>query len=221
MNILAFDTSTQILGIALSLGDRLYLIEDEGGARTSDILLPCIAKLLEQHQVTLKDMDAIAFGSGPGAFTGLRAAAAAAQGMALGANLPVIPVITLQAGAQEYIIQHTQELKDISAPDILVQLDARMNEWYWAHYQWKNDAWHVLTAPSLSTPDVLQAYQDKVQPTKIVIMTGTQMQGLVELAKQAWLQGNTVTAEQALPLYLRDKVALTTVERMALHAKKQ
>lgn len=220
MNILAFDTSTQSLGIALALGEQLYLMEDEGGARTSDILLPSIAKVLQQHQVTLKDMDAIAFGAGPGAFTGLRAATAVAQGLALGANLPVIPVITLQAGAQEYMLQHAQEFENLSAPDVLVQLDARMNEWYWAHYQWKNNAWDTLAAPTLSTPDVLQAYQEQALPAKTVIMTGTQMRGLVELAKQAWRQGNTVTAEEALPLYLRDKVALTTVERMALHAKK-
>ncbi|MGL4666808.1 MAG: tRNA (adenosine(37)-N6)-threonylcarbamoyltransferase complex dimerization subunit type 1 TsaB, partial [Saezia sp.] len=166
MNLLAFDTSTQTLGIALYWNDQLHIIEDEGGARTSDILLPRIAELLDQHQAELKRLDAIAFGAGPGAFTGLRAAAAAAQGMAFGANLPVIPVITLHAGAQEYLIQHAHEFEGIAAPDILVQLDARMNEWYWAHYQWKEGEWHTLAVPALSSPDVLQAYQEHTHPAK-------------------------------------------------------
>ena len=220
MNLLAFDTSTQTLGIALSLGDQLFVIEDEGGARTSDILLPRIAELLRQHQIELKNIDAIAFGAGPGAFTGLRAAAAATQGMALGANLPVIPIITLQAGAQEYLMQHLQEFTDIPAPDILVQLDARMNEWYWAHYQWKDQAWHTLAVPALSTPEALQTYQEQAHSAKTITIEGTQMHGLVELAKQAWLRGETVSAAEALPLYIRNKVALTTEERIALHAKK-
>ena len=220
MNLLAFDTSTQTLGIALSLGNQLFITEDEGGARTSDILLPRIAEILKQHQVMLKDMNAIAFGSGPGAFTGLRAAAAAAQGIALGADLPVIPVVTLQAGAQEYFMQHPQEFTDNITPDILVQLDARMSEWYWAHYQWKDQAWHILAAPTLSSPQALQAYQIQAQPAKTIIIEGAQMRGLAALAKQAWLKGDIVSAEKALPLYIRDKVALTTAERLALPTKK-
>lgn len=220
MKLLAFDTSTQTVGIALYVNQQFCLVEAEGGASTSAILLPQIGELLAQHNVKLQELDAIAFGAGPGAFTGLRAAAATAQGLALGANLPVIPVITLLAGAQQYLLQHQDALNGQAEIDILVQLDARMDEWYWAHYQWERDGWHVLQEPILSSPESLKSYQEQAKPTRSIIITDAQMLGMVELAKQAWQKGETVVPQEALPVYLRNKVALTTVERMALHAQK-
>lgn len=212
MKILAFDTSTQTLGIALHVYGESYFHTAKGGAHASDTLIPQIAQLLNTHQMGITDLDVIAFGAGPGAFTGLRTAASVAQGIALGANLPVIPIITLQAGAQQYLLENPSLLP---STDILVQLDARMDEWYWAHYQWQNNQWHTVSEPILSTPDVLQTYIEQAQPAVQITITNAQMPGILELAKQAWQRKETVTAEQALPLYLRNKVALTTAERIA------
>lgn len=216
MKILAFDTSTQTLGIALYLYGTSYFYTAEGGAHASDTLIPQIAHLLNSHKIDITDLNAIAFGAGPGAFTGLRTAASVAQGIALGANLPVIPIVTLQAGAQQYLLDNPNQLP---STNILVQLDARMGEWYWAHYQWQNNQWHTLSEPILSTPDVLLTYIEQTQPTVQITISDAQMSGMLELAKQAWQRKETVTAEQALPLYLRNKVALTTIERMTQSSK--
>lgn len=216
MKILAFDTSTQTLGIALYLDGQTYFHTQEGGAHASDTLIPQIAHILNTHQVSLKDLDAVAFGAGPGAFTGLRTAASVAQGIALGANLPVIPIVTLQAGAQQYLIENPTQP---TPTNILVQLDARMDEWYWAHYQWHNNQWQILSEPVLTMPDILQTYIEQTQPAVQITITNAQMTGMIELAKQAWQKKETTTPEQALPLYLRNKVALTTAERLAKSSK--
>lgn len=218
MNLLAFDTSTQTLGLALLTDGQTLLLEMEGGARASEDLLPQIMRLLGNSDLNIKDLDAIVFGCGPGAFTGLRTSCSVAQGLAMGAGLPVIPVVTLHACAQ----QHWLTLPELQHnTDIFVQLDARMNEWYWAHYQWVNNKWTILEAPCLSSPQEMQIYVDKHHPKHTITMIAPPMVGMMTLAQAAWKQGKTVPPEEALPLYLRNKVALTTAERMALHNSKE
>lgn len=141
----------------------------------------------------------------------------------MGAQLPLIPIVTLHAGAQEYLLKETKKnnIEPGDTASILVQLDARMDEWYWAHYKWAQQAWHIITPPTLSTPAQLQSYIDTHTPAHTVNIATAQMTGMVELARQAWENGQTVSPEQALPLYLRNKVALTTAERAVLREQKQ
>lgn len=218
MKLLAFDTATSTLGIALLDGDScLHQHEEEGGARASDVLLPRIAQMLSQAGLCLSELDAIAFGSGPGAFTGLRTACAAAQGLALGTKLPLFPVVTLLAAAEEYRLGSI----DPHAPcDLLVQLDARMGEWYWAHYAWQDAQWRTLIAPTLSTPEVMEQYAQTSYPQHRLTMNGPQLTGMVSLAQMDFQARKNVAPQDALPLYLRNKVALTIVERETLHAAK-
>jgi len=218
MKLLAFDTSTQTLGVALHCDGQARVVETEGGAHASDALLPLIMQILAENGIRINDLDAIAFGCGPGAFTGLRTACSVAQGLALGAGLPLISIVTLLAAAEQYRLQCNPSP---DTADLVVRLDARMDEWYWAHYQWKDLSWHIRTPACLTQPQELQAYLDQHQPLHLLTMTTPQMTGMLSLAEQAWQKNDLITPEQALPLYLRNKVALTTAERIALHAGKQ
>ena len=132
--LLAFDTSTDRLSIAVQHGDQRFVHEGEGGAQASAALIPAVRQLLAQAGLTLRNVDAIVFGRGPGSFTGLRTACSVAQGFAYGAGVPVLPVDTLLAVAQE---ARTRS----GATRVLALLDARMNEVYSAPYAWQGDHW--------------------------------------------------------------------------------
>lgn len=215
MNLLAFDTSTLTLGVALHLGGEVLSREETGGAQASDRLLPLVAEILAQADVALTDLDAIAFGQGPGAFTGLRTACAAAQGLALGAGLPVIPIVTLAAAAE-------QARLDSGANNVIVRLDARMGEWYWAHYRHADTGgWQTVTAPCLTSPEMLDAYIRQAAGCEILDVHGPQLAGMLSLADVACRTGRMMPPEDALPLYIRNKVALTTAEREAARAARE
>ena len=133
---LAFDTSTERMSIAVCDGARLWQHEAAGAALTSTNLIPAIMQLLETADLRLKQLDAIAFGRGPGSFTGLRTACAVAQGLALGAGVPVLPVDTLAALAEEARFQWLKMHPQTALPQQLsAMLDARMNEIYVQHFQ--------------------------------------------------------------------------------------
>jgi tRNA threonylcarbamoyladenosine biosynthesis protein TsaB len=152
MKFLAFDTSTETLSIAVQHGDRVYSVRGPGGARASASLIPDSMALLAQAGLTLAELDVIAFGQGPGAFTGLRGACAVAQGLAFGAGKPVLPVGSLMAVA-EAARQQT------GATRVLAVLDARMNEVYSAAYEYVQ-AESADTAKNLS-------YWREVQPLQV------------------------------------------------------
>ncbi|KNZ32492.1 MAG: hypothetical protein AD742_12185 [Methylibium sp. NZG] len=225
--LLAFDTATEQMSIALAVADRVWTHEAAGGALASAALVPAILALLGQAGVGLRDLDAIAFGRGPGAFTGLRTACSVAQGLAFGAHKPVLPIDTLMAVAE-----------DARAGQPMwqgwVTMDARMDEIYAGHYRFDAGGWQVLGAPRLTTPQALNdAWQ--AAPTAVVagnaltafgdrLQTGSALRiatalpraaAMLPLARQLWAQGCGVAAEFALPTYLRDKVAQTTAEREA------
>ena len=121
MKLLAIDCSTDRMSLALADGDLHWQHEGAGGAQASAALIPAIMGLLDEAQLTLKELDAIAFGRGPGAFTGLRTACAVAQGLALGADLPVLPIDTLLL---------LGEAARVHSPRVLCVLDARMGQVY-------------------------------------------------------------------------------------------
>ena len=125
--LLAFDTSTEHLSVAVLHGERLLAHNGVGGAQASTTLLPLIQQLLGEAGLALAELDAIVFGRGPGSFTGLRTACSVAQGLAFGADVPLLPVDTLLAVAEE--ARHA-----FGAQQVVAVLDARMDQLYAARY---------------------------------------------------------------------------------------
>ena len=232
-SLLVFDTATEHLSIAVAAHGRVLTHESAGGAQASATLIPAILALLAKAGVTLRELDAIAFGRGPGAFTGLRTACSVAQGLAFGANKPVLPIDTLQAVAEDARAGR-------EALRVWVAMDARMDEIYAAQYEFADAAWSVVDAPMLITPAALNE-RWQVQPPQFVAGSALAAFGarlvfgdaalapearpragaMLPLARALWARGGAVDAAHALPLYLRDKVAQTTLERDAARAAKE
>jgi tRNA threonylcarbamoyladenosine biosynthesis protein TsaB len=233
--LLAFDTSTEALAVALQGPGGVNVWNGEGGAQASTLLLPTVHSLLTQASLTLADVDAIAFGQGPGAFTGLRTACSVAQGLAFGVDKPVLPLDSLLIVAEDE--RASRDFPPVL--DVAVAMDARMGELYAARYRWSEGRWRCVLAPGLWDPQawVAACTNEAGAPQQDLIWTGSGLslltdvpaqvgsltcanraEALLRLADQAWHQGCAVPAEQALPVYLRDKVALTTAERQALKA---
>jgi tRNA threonylcarbamoyladenosine biosynthesis protein TsaB len=233
--LLAFDTATEQMSLAVAVADRVVTDEAAGGALASATLIPAILALLAQAGVRLADLDAIAFGRGPGAFTGLRTACAVAQGLAYGAGKPVLPIDTLLAVAED-----SRNGNDNGDWRVWSVMDARMNEIYAAQYDYRGGRWQGLDAPLLISPEALNERWAKVPPQAVagnaLAVFGAQLRpgdaarlrpaarpsarAMLPLALAAWRAGGAVDAALALPLYLRDKVALTTVEREAARLAK-
>ncbi|HUG24890.1 tRNA (adenosine(37)-N6)-threonylcarbamoyltransferase complex dimerization subunit type 1 TsaB [Piscinibacter sp.] len=230
--LLAFDTATERMSIALAAQGRVWAHDAAGGAQASAALIPAIVALLAQAGVSLRELDAIAFGRGPGAFTGLRTACSVAQGLALGAGKPVLPVDTLLAVAEDARI-------DTGAQHTWVAMDARMNEIYAACYAFTGVVWTTRVAPFLTTaadldarwrdepPEVvagnaLAAFAGQLHPARARCVPDARpnARAMLPLAQAMWDRGEAVDAALALPLYVRDKVAQTTAEREALRLAK-
>jgi tRNA threonylcarbamoyladenosine biosynthesis protein TsaB len=237
--LLAFDTSTEHLSIAVTAhGDEVHTFEGPGGAAASSTLIPSITALLRTSGIKLIDLDAIAFGCGPGAFTGLRTACSVAQGLALGLNKPVLAIDTLltvaenaRSGAAYKGATHGKAAQSLRT---WVVMDARMGEIYAAQYQFVQNGWVVLDAPMLTAPEALnQCWQTQapecVAGNALIVFGNRLVTGnavcvpnalpsaaaMLPLAQTLWQQGGAVDAALALPVYLRNKVAQTTDERAA------
>jgi tRNA threonylcarbamoyladenosine biosynthesis protein TsaB len=231
-NLLAFDTSTEHLSVAVQRGadGQRFAHTGAGGAQASATLIPTVQALLAQAGLALADLRAIVFGRGPGSFTGLRTACSVAQGLAWGAGVPVLPVDTLLAVAEAaraaYPAPH-------DALRVLAVLDARMGEVYAAEFAWSPAVgWQTLADAAVLPPEALAAppagtvlagnvpavYDNRLPdavralPRADVLPTAD---ALLTLAPALLAAGRAVPAEQALPLYIRDKVAQTTTERSA------
>ena len=225
MKLLAFDTSTDTLSIAVQHGTQVWTHSGPGGAHASGTLIPGVQGLLAQAGLALGDLQAIAFGRGPGSFTGLRTACAIAQGLAWGAGLPVLPIDTLLAVAEEARAQH-------GCTAVVATLDARMGEVYHAPYQWDGNQWTALADCGLCAPEAVPvpsdfalvgnapaAYGERLAPEAANaprLPALPSAAALLRLAPAGLAAGHAVPASQALPLYVRDKVAQTTAERAAL-----
>lgn len=225
VNLLAFDTSTEAMSVALQRAGAAPLERrGEGGARASSTLIPTVMELLAQAGIGLAALDAIAFGCGPGSFTGLRTACSVAQGLALGAGVPVLPVETLMAVAEE-------ARGRCGATDVLAVLDARMDEVYAARHRFDGVRWQREGEIRLCAPDALQAtapclagnafgpYGDRLPAAAAQVEALPTAAALLRLAPALLAQGLGRPAEQALPLYVRDKVAQTSAEREASRAQ--
>lgn len=241
--LLAFDTSTEAMSIALCLPDRTLLHEGPGGALASAQLLPTIRGLMAQGGISFAQLDAIGFGRGPGAFTGLRTACSVAQGLALGIGRPVLPLDSLMVVAQD-ALDGTETRPSHDAFELWVAMDARMDEVYAARYRWPGDSaaaqWQVSSAPALYTLAALAdrwtsepalcvagsavgAFADRLPwgTARRIPTTRSRAAALSALARRSWLRGEAVDAALALPIYLRDKVAQTTAERDATRAARE
>lgn len=208
--------------------------ESEGGARASEQMVPQAMALLAQAGLCLAQLDAIAFAAGPGAFTGLRTACAVAQGLAFGAGKPVLPIDSLMLVAEDLRLQQGAA----GLPGACwVLMDARMNEVYAAAYEWRGDRWGCLRQPALYGLPALAEALRELPPQAVagnaldafaadlsaVLPDGlpraaqahSRAAALVSLARLAWSAGAAVDAAEAMPVYVRDKVAQTTAERMA------
>ncbi|WMW82263.1 tRNA (adenosine(37)-N6)-threonylcarbamoyltransferase complex dimerization subunit type 1 TsaB [Undibacterium cyanobacteriorum] len=219
--ILAIETSTDVASVAISHKGTLKSLELSGVNTHSHGLLPAIQDLLNQHEIALSDVELLALGCGPGAFTGVRTACGVIQGLAFALDLPVLPLVSLHVQAQK-------AREKFGVEECVCVLDARMSEVYWTHLRWKDGAWEELTNPKLgSTAEV----EDHLRSNAVSVVIGTQVslsdsfqsravsamphaQQSISLALKA-AQDLYVTAELAQPLYLRNKVALTTAERHA------
>ena len=229
--LLAFDTSTERMAVALLHGGRVSGHEAAGGAQASAALIPAIRALLGGAGLEARTLDAIAFGRGPGAFTGLRMACAVAQGYAFGLGKPVLVLDTLLAVAEDARQRH-------AADDVWVAMDARMDEVYAAHYRHAGARWQVRDAPALYAVEALnrrwqdaaaravagsalQAFGPRLECGRALRLPEAlpRADALASLALAAWQDGAGVDAAEALPLYLRDKVAFTTAEREASKAR--
>src|SRR3954470_5848815 len=140
--ILAIETSSELASCALLNGEHVAWRESSGVRTPSQAVLPMVQELRAEAGLRLADCDAIAFGAGPGSFTGVRTACGVAQGLAFGAQIPLVPVSTLQAMALKC---HEKT----GATDIVAVLDARMGEVYWAQYRF-DGAWQIVVEPTLS-----------------------------------------------------------------------
>jgi tRNA threonylcarbamoyladenosine biosynthesis protein TsaB len=211
--LLAFDTSTDIMAIAVTDGLLTWQHTATGGALTSAALIPAIMDLLAQAKLKLVDLDAIVFGRGPGSFTGLRTACSVAQGLAFGAGgLTVLPLDTLLAVAEEAHFS-------TAATHIHAVLDARMGEVYAAHYSYAKGVWQPQSGIQLIKPEQLSQDAGYTIAGNMPIATVAALPtatAMLRLAPRMLAAGLGVSADQALPLYVRDKVAQTTAERAAL-----
>jgi tRNA threonylcarbamoyladenosine biosynthesis protein TsaB len=251
---LAIETSTDMLSLAIAStqGDssEVWTHTSQGGAQSSQLVLPEIVRLMDGAQIGFTDLTAVVFGKGPGSFTGLRTACSVAQGLAFGAGVYVLPIDTLLAVAEDarhQSLQQQQQQKQHQTqhhqieqlPEqtqrFFVAMDARMDQVYTAAYEWRSE-WQCVQAPSVQSPEDIclptewkdldfttvgnawDAFATRWSTTlsvKNMHATPT-AQALLRLAPIAFEQGLAVLPEQALPIYIRDKVAQTTQEREQL-----
>ncbi len=225
MKILALETSTEYCSVALWQDGVVSERCERVGQKHSEVLMAMIDVVLKEAGIKIKQVDGIGFGKGPGSFTGVRIACGVAQGLALGANLNVVGVCTLEALAQA-----------CGYDKVIAAIDARMGEIYFAAYEKCEGAWATLIQPCLCKVDdappvvgegwfgagsgfsvenaALQARYEH-QLSGVDAKAVPQASAVARLAAVEFNRGNAVDAALALPLYLRDKVALKTREREA------
>jgi tRNA threonylcarbamoyladenosine biosynthesis protein TsaB len=227
MRILALETSTDWCSVAAGDGVRWHRRDERAGQGNSERLLPMINAVLAEAGWPLSDLDGVAFGAGPGSFTGIRIGCGVAQGLAFGRGLRVVPVPTLAAIAQEAFRAHGWER-------VLACLDARMHEVYAACYAREGEHWREIAAPTVGSPqnivppatygswagagNGLAAYPalaTQLALTQVDAAVRPTAQAIGELALPRFVAGEGVAAADALPAYVRHRVALTTAEREA------
>lgn len=228
MTILALDTSTDVCSVALSYGNTVFSQFYEGDKKNTDVILDMIETVLSDAGAQKSEIELICFARGPGGFTGVRVATGLAQGMSFGLDIPVLPISTLMLMAMGAHKQH-------GAQQVTVINDARMNEVYSATYAFSNEAFgqkiKTVIEENIATPaDVCLPEQSGYGVGSGIgaydLESGLIEQGyaldltlkpdaryLLELAQYSQFEHSAVTADQALPVYLRDNVAKKKAQR--------
>jgi tRNA threonylcarbamoyladenosine biosynthesis protein TsaB len=223
LKILAFDTSSNYCSIALWIDGEILSRSILAEQRHSELLLPMLQELLAESELTLAQLDGIAFGAGPGSFTGLRIACGVAQGLAFGSGLPVIGISTLEALAQQ-----------AGTNSVITAIDARMGEIYHAAYVKSADDWETVSVPTLCLPryaplmpgdnwvgcgSAFDKYCDELKShygssiSRIETGFVPHAREMAQLAEQDFKQGLGVDPVDAAPIYIRNKIALKESER--------
>ncbi len=236
--ILAIDTSSAWCSVALSLSVAAPLVRHQKvSAGASQLLLPWVDELLSEASIELTSLDAIAIGVGPGAFTGVRLGVAAVQGLAIAARLPVLPVASLDAIASQLVL--TPAFIASRAQSFVIAVDARMEEVYWARYrmtanelpQRQGDI-HLCSPEGVDLTDIgflagsaIAEFGDRIftsismplDNSQIDSSIGVDALGVLACAQDMWIKGLQQDIHLLEPLYIRNKVALTSAERSRIH----
>lgn len=225
MRVLAIESSTDMLSVAAGSAATCAVRSERAGQSHSARALPLVSAVLAESALALADLDAIAFGAGPGSFTGIRIACGIAQGLALGAGKPVVAIGTLEALCEEAFARR-------GATSVFACMDARMHEVYVAAFVREDGRWREVLAPAVCKPaDVvvpagrwhgagdgfaiapslaaapgIEAVDATLLPSAAAVLC---------LASGRAERGEAVLPEHALPLYVRHRVALTSAERAA------
>ncbi|QDE31006.1 MULTISPECIES: tRNA (adenosine(37)-N6)-threonylcarbamoyltransferase complex dimerization subunit type 1 TsaB [Shewanella] len=220
LTILALDTCTETCSVALTINGDVYARIEDAPREHSQRLLPMVDDVLAEAKVTLVDIDMIAYGRGPGSFTGIRICTSMTQGLALGLDLPVIGISTLTAMAQMAVSQH-------GASQVLCCIDARMNEVYWAQYIAKDGIAILVGEEHVTTPEMVTLVLDSQQniaacgtgfdvyPQLLTLApsisrcfeaTYPDAKSMLVLAQLGYQQGLHTTVDELAPVYLRDTV---------------
>lgn len=221
MNLLAIDTSTEACSAALMCGDDINERYEVAPRKHAELILPMVDGLLVEADLRLQDLDALAFGRGPGSFTGVRMASSVTQGLAIGADLPIIPVSSLMALAQG--VYRTK-----GHGHIFTCIDARMGEIYWALFHQRGGIMHALGKETVSSVQAITSvpehtwfgagsgwgeYGDELKAINGLTISNSESAhfphayDVAILGRVLWQQEKALPAEQALPVYLRDEVA--------------
>lgn len=228
--ILALDSSTDACSVALYGEGRLTATFELAAKSHTQRLLPMVDEMLQARGYALNTLDAIAFGRGPGSFTGLRICMGIVQGLAFGANLPVIPVSTLEAMALGFCRTHPS-----CDQPLLVALDARMNEIYWAAYTAQGDQVQALTAEAVINPERLvesaslplsphgfigvgpgwhYPAMQSLTPASIHLDAHPRAEEIALIAARLWEEGKAIDILAAEPVYLRDSISWQKRQRI-------
>lgn len=223
-NLLAIDTATEACSVALTFNGKVFSRSKIAPREHGELILPMVDEVLIEAKVKLAQLDGIVYGQGPGAFTGLRICISVVQGLAFGANLPVIGVSSLQAMAQG-LYNLRQDKNTLAA------IDARMGEVYWGQYEEKEGVMTLVGSEAVSAPEFVtvselnasiiysavgtgwKTYASDLSKTlnlPIVIHTEPLYplaEYMLPMAERSFGKGQAVPAEQAVPVYLRNNVA--------------
>lgn len=225
MNLLAIETATECCSVALVAGARLYERSELAPRRHAELLLPMCEEVLAEAGIARRDLDALAVGRGPGAFTGVRLAVSAAQGIALALGIPVVPVSSLAALAMQ---------APDNGGDVLAVIDARMGEVYAGVFRRSGDLLEAIGEETVGPADALRvppgdawsvigsgwsSYGDAIErvlhapPRWADGDRYPQASDIARLAAPITARGGGIAADRVQPVYLRDKVALTLAEQ--------
>jgi tRNA threonylcarbamoyladenosine biosynthesis protein TsaB len=227
MNLLAIETSADFCSVAAMRGETMFFRHEKAGQRQAEMILGFVEAVLAEAQLALEDVGAIAYGAGPGSFTGLRIACGVTQGLALARGIPVIGVGTLLAVAAE-------AAEEESGDRFVACLDAHMGEVYHAAYRKSPTGWEEISAPGAYKPEAVPVVPGDgwigcgngfaILDGRVAVRHGARLsavrpgvvptaRAVLRIAAPRFAAGEAMDAAAAVPIYLRDKVALKTSER--------